>query len=60
MYLGVTEIPLPGAFVGELFANILGDGFSRIMNGDRFYFENTEGGLNSSKFIKSLSFITIL
>ena len=55
MYLGVTEIPLHGAFVGELFANILGDGFSRIMNGDRFYFENTEGGLNSSKFIKSLS-----
>ena len=55
MYLGVTEIPLPGAFVGELFANILGDGFSRIMNGDRFYFENTEGGLNSSKFITSLS-----
>lgn len=48
-HLGVTEVPMPGAFVGELFANILGDGFSRLMRGDRFYFENTQGGLNTGR-----------
>lgn len=46
---GVTEIPMQGAIVGELFANIIGDGFSRLMRGDRLHFENTQGGLNTGK-----------
>ena len=47
--LGVTEIPRGGAHVGELFANIIGDGFARLRNGDRFFFENTEAGLTPRK-----------
>ena len=36
---GVTENHTPGALVGELFANILCDGFKRLQKGDRFWFE---------------------
>ena len=38
-----------GALVGELFANILADGFSRLQRGDRYWFENNQ--FTSSKFI---------
>ena len=33
---------MPGALVGELFANILADGFQRLQKGDRFWFENKQ------------------
>ena len=41
---GVTENHTPGALVGELFANILCDGFKRLQKGDRFWFENNQLG----------------
>jgi len=40
--VGVTEFPIRGAIVGELFAHIIADGFSRLRNGDRFWFENNQ------------------
>ena len=48
---GVTEIPMQDSFVGELFGNILGDGFSRLVKGDRFYFESSESGLTPGEFV---------
>ena len=48
---GVTEIPMQDSFVGELFGNILGDGFSRLVKGDRFYFESSESGLTPGEFL---------
>ena len=45
----VTEFPMRGALVGELFANILADGFSRLQRGDRYWFENNQ--FTSSKII---------
>ncbi|XP_067941328.1 chorion peroxidase-like isoform X2 [Watersipora subatra] len=46
---GITEKPLTGASVGELFANIIGDGFARIRNGDRLFFESPESGLTQAQ-----------
>lgn len=40
---------MAGSFVGELFGNILGDGFSRLVKGDRFYFESSQSGLTAGK-----------
>jgi len=36
---------------GELFANIIGDGFSRSKKGDRFYFESSQSGLTAGMLI---------
>jgi len=45
--LGVTENHVPGGLTGELFANIMGDGFSRLLQGDRLWFEGRQSGLTS-------------
>lgn len=45
----MTELPVEGGIVGELFANILADGFSRLRKGDRLWFEGFGGGLNYGK-----------
>lgn len=42
VWLGaIAERHVPGASVGELIHNVLVDQFSRVRDGDRFYFENT-------------------
>ncbi|XP_067942940.1 peroxidase mlt-7-like [Watersipora subatra] len=46
---GVTEIPKEGAIVGELFALIIADGFSRIRDGDRLFFESLDNGLSRAQ-----------
>ncbi|XP_067941578.1 peroxidase-like isoform X2 [Watersipora subatra] len=46
---GVTEFPVAGGLIGELFANILGDGFSRSRKGDRFFFESSTSGLSRAQ-----------
>jgi len=50
-FTGITEKRLSGALVGELFANIIGDGFSRSKKGDRFYFESSQSGLTAGKSV---------
>lgn len=49
IHTAVTELPVEGGIVGELFANILADGFSRLRKGDRLWFEGFGGGLNYGK-----------
>ena len=44
---GVTENHVSGGLVGELFANILGVGFSRLAVGDRLFFESPHNGLTA-------------
>ena len=51
-FLGVTEFPVTGGLVGELFANILADGFSRSRKGDRLFFESRQSGLNNGKYLR--------
>lgn len=46
---GVSEIHLRGTSLGEIFTEVFVDQFTRLRDGDRFYFENTE--------IYSLTFI---
>lgn len=47
---GVTEKPNKG-LTGDLFANIIADGFARTQRGDRFYFENTAiSGLTPGRY----------
>jgi len=58
-FTGVTENPLPGALVGELFANIIGDGFSRSKKGDRFYFESSQSGLTAGKSVYVYFFFSL-
>ncbi|XP_067941580.1 peroxidase-like [Watersipora subatra] len=55
---GVTEFPVRGGLIGELFANILGDGFSNSRKGDRFFFESTTSGLSRAQIaaIKQYSY----
>ena len=52
---GVTEVPVRGGLIGELFANILADGFSRSRDGDRFYFEGSQSGLNQGELFTNAS-----
>lgn len=47
----VTEGQIEGGIVGPLFANILADGFSRLRDGDRFYFESLSSGLTLGKHL---------
>ena len=49
-----------GGLVGQLFANILADGFSRVRKGDRFWFEGYGSGLSYGKNTKSLSIIELI
>jgi len=37
---GVSELPLPGAVVGPLFAKLIAVQFSLAKSGDRFFYEN--------------------
>ncbi|KAF6025972.1 hypothetical protein EB796_015717 [Bugula neritina] len=59
---GITEKRLSGALVGELFANIIGDGFSRSKKGDRFYFESSQSGLTAAQIasIKRYTYAQVL
>ena len=56
----MTEFPVVGGLVGQLFANILADGFSRVRKGDRFWFEGYGSGLSYGKNTKSLSIIELI
>ena len=38
---GVSEMPMPGAVVGPTFGTIIGQQFSDLKRGDRFFYENT-------------------
>ena len=40
---GLAEEPLPGALIGPTFACIFATTFSNLREGDRFWYENTEG-----------------
>ncbi|XP_067941582.1 chorion peroxidase-like [Watersipora subatra] len=46
---GVTEFPVQGGLIGEVFANILGDGFRNSRKGDRFFFESSTSGLSRAQ-----------
>ena len=37
---GLAEDPLPGKMVGELWFSILADQFTRLRDGDRFWYES--------------------
>ena len=37
---GLSELHVDGGMLGELFAEIVGDQFVRIRDGDRFWYEN--------------------
>lgn len=36
---GISETPLPSAVLGPVFVCIVGDQFSRLRRGDRFFYE---------------------
>ena len=40
--LGLSELPLPNAVVGETFGNIIGEQFRRMKFGDRFWHETDD------------------
>ena len=40
--VGLSELPLPNAVVGETFGNIIGEQFRRIKFGDRFWHETDD------------------
>ncbi len=48
LYPGLlSEDHLPDASLGETLAQILGDQFTRLRDGDRFWFENNQEGVNN-------------
>ncbi|KAL4219008.1 hypothetical protein ACF0H5_021592 [Mactra antiquata] len=61
---GMKETSLFGAQVGPTFACILGDNFSRLKTGDRFYFENpfqlTGFNIDQLMSIKNLKFAKVV
>lgn len=51
---GLAESHVEGSGVGELFMASLVDQFTRMRDGDRFYFENTANGLFTEDEIASI------
>ena len=46
---GVAETPLSDGQIGPTFACLIGEQFSNIKNGDRFYFRHKESGFTEGK-----------
>lgn len=58
---GISEKPLPGAVLGPTFVCIVGDQFSRLRRGDRFFYEEatarfTEGMENFQNVVVALKY----
>ena len=53
----LCESPLPGSSLGETFTAIFVDQFTRLRDGDRFYFENTD--IYSQEFISCIHRTTL-
>lgn len=65
MYLGgLFETPVPGGVVGPTFACIIGNQFSYLKGGDRFYYENgpsiTSFRLNQLNEIKKITMARLI
>lgn len=54
LYVGILlEEDVPNAILGELGMAIIEDQFVRLRDGDRFYYENTAGGMNNEFLVIS-------
>ncbi|XP_064601255.1 thyroid peroxidase-like [Liolophura sinensis] len=59
---GVSEIPVTGGTVGPLFAELLSKQFSRLRDGDRFWYENKFTGFRQDRLaeIRKVSFAKVI
>ncbi len=57
---GLAEDHVPGAMVGSLFAEIIGDQFERLRDGDRFWYENNQFTSDELNFIRTTSLADLI